>query len=54
MVSDPFEFRNIAAREPEVVARMLAGYDAWFADVSARGYEPPRIVRSGRTTTPRP
>lgn len=45
LAADPSETRNLAAEKPEVVASLLAKYDAWFADVSAtRGYDPPRIV----------
>jgi len=42
--SDPGEQRDIAAQEPQVVARMRKGVEEWFKDVSAeRGYDPPRI-----------
>ena len=43
LLEDPFEQHDLAAQEPGVVAEMLAEYEAWFADVSSAGFEPPRI-----------
>jgi hypothetical protein len=46
VAADPGESRNLAGAEPEVVARLLAEYDAWFDDVSNTrpdNYAPPRI-----------
>jgi hypothetical protein len=44
MQKDPLEMHDIAGQQPEVVARMRKGYEAWFKDVSStRGYAPPRI-----------
>jgi arylsulfatase A-like enzyme len=44
MVSDPWEQADISGTHPDVVARMLEGYDAWFRDVGAtRGFQGPRI-----------
>ena len=44
MVSDPLEQADISGSHPEVVARMLEGYDGWFREMgSARGFQPPRI-----------
>jgi arylsulfatase A-like enzyme len=44
MIADPLEQKDIADANPEVVARMLQGYDAWFADVrSTRKFAHPRI-----------
>lgn len=52
MENDPYEERDVAVQQPEVVARMKAGYEAWFRDVSAtRGYDPPRI-HVGSATEP--
>ncbi|MFN3242438.1 MAG: arylsulfatase [Planctomycetota bacterium] len=45
--ADPGEARDVAAAHPDVVARLLADYRAWFADVSATrpdNYAKPRIV----------
>jgi len=43
--SDPLEMKNIAAENPEIVARMRRDYEAWFKDVAgAQDYTvPPRI-----------
>lgn len=39
MEADPGETTDLAAREPETVARLAALYDAWFADVSRERLE---------------
>jgi hypothetical protein len=45
LTRDPFEQRDVSAREPEIVTQLAAVYDAWFADVTqTRGFEPLRIV----------
>jgi arylsulfatase A-like enzyme len=44
---DPRQQHNVAAEQPEVMRRLKAAYESWFADVSSsRGdnYAPPRIV----------
>jgi arylsulfatase A-like enzyme len=44
MEKDPLEMHDIAAKAPDIVARMKKEYEAWFKDVSStRGYAPPRI-----------
>jgi hypothetical protein len=41
LLEDPGEQRDVAALEPDEAARMRAGYDAWFQDVSStRGFAP--------------
>ena len=40
---DPGEQKNVAAEHPEIVAKLKAAYEAWFADVSSAGYAPPKI-----------
>ena len=41
---DPSESRDLSAAQPERVAAMRAGYEAWFQDVSStRNFEPPLI-----------
>jgi arylsulfatase A-like enzyme len=42
--ADAFEERDLAAAKPEEVAKLKAEYEAWFADVTRRGCDPPRIV----------
>ncbi len=39
MQLDPGETENIAPQHPEVVERLRASYDAWFADISSQGLE---------------
>ena len=42
MVADPLEERDIAAQDPDTVAKMLRGYEDWFRDVAAtRNFAPP-------------
>lgn len=42
--NDPAESKDIAAANPEIVAKMRAEYEAWFRDVSAtRDFAPPKI-----------
>lgn len=38
MVADPGQKENIAARAPEVLGKLSAAYDAWFADVTSAGF----------------
>lgn len=42
--TDPFEEKDLAAEKPEVVAELQREYEAWFADVTKLGFDPPRIV----------
>ena len=44
MQADPYERNNLAAQHPDVVRRLKDEYAAWFKDVGAAGYDPPRIV----------
>jgi arylsulfatase A-like enzyme len=54
MTRDPFEMRDIAAENPEVVARMKRDYETWFKDVtSGRDYtSPSRIVLGAPQANP--
>ncbi len=44
IVADPFEEHDLAAEKPEEVAKLKAGYDTWFEDVTKPGFEAPRII----------
>jgi arylsulfatase A-like enzyme len=54
MMRDPFEMHDIAAENPEVVARMKRDYERWFKDVtSGRDYtSPSRIVLGAPQANP--
>jgi arylsulfatase A-like enzyme len=42
---DPYEMKDVAADNPDVVADLKRKYEAWFKDVeSTRKFAPPRIV----------
>ena len=46
MCADPLESTDVAAANPQIVARLKAAYDQWFDDVSSTrpdNYDPPRI-----------
>ena len=43
MAADPAEKNDVAAANPDAVKGLWEAYEAWFKDVSARGYEPARI-----------
>ena len=47
MQADPLERVDLAATQPEVVARLRQGYDAWFADVNQP--RPPSRIDLGST-----
>jgi arylsulfatase A-like enzyme len=42
--ADPFEKKDIASGNPEEVTRLKKEYETWFADVTKKGFAPPRIV----------
>lgn len=45
LAADPGEKHDVAAQQPDVVAKLRKSYEEWFKDVSStRGYAPPRIV----------
>jgi len=53
MEHDPLELHDVAALQPDVVAKMHADYQAWFKDVtSTRGPEPVRIELGGTRENP--
>jgi arylsulfatase A-like enzyme len=44
LAADPFEEKDLAADKPDVVAQLKKEYEAWFADVTKKGFDPPSIV----------
>ncbi|MBL0155714.1 MAG: arylsulfatase [Bryobacterales bacterium] len=51
--ADPAETRDLAAQQPDVVARLRRSYDDWFADVARdHGYAPPKIALGSREENP--
>jgi arylsulfatase A-like enzyme len=52
LVADPFEEKDLAADKPEEVAALKALYEQWFADVTKRGFAPPRIVIGSEKANP--
>ena len=49
---DPFETKDLAAEKPEVVAELKREYEAWFVDVTKKGFDPPRIVVGSEKENP--
>jgi hypothetical protein len=41
--ADPFEQKDLAAAKPDEVAKLKREYETWFADVTRKGFTPPRI-----------
>jgi arylsulfatase A-like enzyme len=50
--ADPFEQKDLAADKPDVVAQLKREYEAWFADVTRKGFAPPRIVVGSEKENP--
>jgi arylsulfatase A-like enzyme len=50
--ADPFEEKDLAADKPDEVARLKKEYEAWFADVTKKGFAPPRIVVGSEKENP--
>ncbi len=50
--ADPFEEKDLAADKPDEVAQLKRGYEAWFADVTKKGFAPPRIVIGSEKENP--
>jgi arylsulfatase A-like enzyme len=50
--ADPFEEKDLAAEKPEVVAGLKKEYEAWFADVTRKGFAPPRVVVGSEKENP--
>jgi arylsulfatase A-like enzyme len=52
LANDPAEETDVAASQTDVVARLRGEYESWFATVSSRGYDPPRIAIGTRHENP--
>lgn len=52
MKADPFEQRDLAAEQPQIVERLKQEYEVWFKDVSSHGYPPARIHLGTRNENP--
>ena len=52
ITADPYEQKDLAAEKPEQVARLKKQYELWFADVTKRGFAPPRIVIGSEKENP--
>jgi arylsulfatase A-like enzyme len=50
--ADPFETKDLAAEKPDVVADLKKQYEDWFADVTKKGFDPPRIVLGSEKENP--
>lgn len=49
---DPFEEKDLAADKPEEVTALKGKYENWFADVTKKGFAPPRIVIGNEKENP--
>jgi arylsulfatase A-like enzyme len=52
LTSDPFEEKDIAADKPEEVAALKELYEHWFANVTKKGFAPPRIIVGSEKENP--
>jgi arylsulfatase A-like enzyme len=52
ITADPFEEKDLAAEKPEEVAKLKKEYETWFADVTKKGFTPPRIVIGSEKENP--
>jgi arylsulfatase A-like enzyme len=50
--ADPFEEKDLTADKPDELAKLKKQYEEWFADVTARGFTPPRIVIGSEKENP--
>jgi len=49
---DPFEEKNVADQHPEAFEHLKAEYEKWFADVTKKGFAPPRIIVGNEKENP--
>lgn len=52
IAADPFEEKDIAADKPEEVAQLKREYETWFADVTKKGFTPPKIAVGSEKENP--
>lgn len=52
IIADPYEEKDLAAEKPDEVAKLKKEYDAWFADVTKKGFAPPRIAIGNEKENP--
>ncbi|HJZ56855.1 MAG TPA: arylsulfatase [Gemmataceae bacterium] len=52
LADDPFETKDLAADKPEELARLKKQYEAWFDDVTKKGFDPARIVVGSEKENP--
>jgi arylsulfatase A-like enzyme len=52
ITADPFEEKDLAADKPDEVARLKKQYETWFADVTKKGFAPPRIIVGSEKENP--
>ena len=50
--NDPFEEHDLAAEKPEEVAKLKKAYESWFAEVTKKGFDPPRIIVGSEKENP--
>src|ERR1019366_6640201 len=51
--NDPYEMKDVAAGNPDVVKQLKSRYEAWFKDVeSTRQFAPPRIIIGSEKENP--
>jgi arylsulfatase A-like enzyme len=43
LLADPYEQHDLASQKPEIAAKLKGEYEQWFADVTKKGFDPPRI-----------
>ena len=49
---DPFEEHDLVDAKPDEVEKLKAEYEAWFADVTKKGFDPPRIIVGNEKENP--
>jgi arylsulfatase A-like enzyme len=52
ILADPYEQKDLAADKPEIVAQLKKQYEDWFADVTKKGFAPPRIILGSEKQNP--